>query len=1188
VTDTAREQRLARRIEHLYATDPQFRAAAPLPEVTSAAQRGGLQLSDVVQEYLNGYIDRPALGQRAREVRRDDATGRTSTTLLSGFDAITYRELGDRTAALSSTWQSHLTGGFHPGDFIALLGLTSIDCATIYLTCIRMGAVFVPLHTGSTAAQLASIVAETAPRIFAVSCESLNMAVDALIGAPSAERLVVFDYTSDDDEQRERFQSATERLATAGRAIDVVSLADDLRAGRGLPQTPAFVAAAGENPLATLIYTSGSTGTPKGAMYTVDLMTRLWQRPSNLLPDIGKQVPAIRLQYMPLSHIFGLRWLISTLAFGGIGYFPAKSDMATLFEDIRLVRPTALSLVPRVCDLIFRRYRKELDQRSAEEDGAEKLDDAVKSELREDFIGGRVTSAICGSAPLSKQMHTFMESLLDVAVANSYGATETGGGVLRNGLVERPPVTDYKLVDVPNLGYFTTDQPHPRGEFYVRASTIIPGYFKHPELSAQIFDDEGYYKTGDIMAQVGPDHLVYLDRRNTIIKLSQGEFVAMSQLEATYSSSPCIQQIFLHGNSDQPFLLAVIVPDPDAIGAGNARTLIADSLHQIAAENRLNAYEIPRDFVLESQPFTCDNGLLSGVGKLLRPAMRAHYGERLNAMYAEIAERKENQIEQLRAVGRELPTIDTVRRLAVATLGLEATDTDVLADAKFIELGGDSLSAFSFSSLLGEIYHIDVPVQTIVSPTATLATIARYIDDECDSVSTRPTFASVHGRGATVARAAHLTLDKFIDADTLAAASGLPAPSITANTVNTVLLTGANGYLGRFLCLEWLERLAPTGGTLICIVRGADPAAARQRIEAAIDSGDPELSAHFRALAAKQLTVVAGDLGAANLGVDTSTWHRLAQSVDLIVHAAAMVNHLLPYSQLFGPNVVGTAEIIKLAISKRLKPVTYVSTAAVARLPCGGFLGEDVDVREASASRPLDTSYACGYATSKWAAEVLLRHAHERCGLPATVFRSDMVLAHSHYSGQVNATDIFARLMLSVVATGIAPRSFYRLDADGNPQRAHYDGLPADFTAEVITTLGGHIADDYRTYNVVNTYDDGISLDTFVDWLIAAGHKIDRTDDYDQWLACFEAAMRSLPESQRKNSLLPLLSAYARPADPRPETLIPTEKFRAAVQSAVNGSTNDVPHLTRALIEKYVSDLHRLGLLGSTTGVDVV
>lgn len=140
------------------------------------------------------------------------------------------------------------------------------------------------------------------------------------------------------------------------------------------------------------------------------------------------------------------------------------------------------------------------------------------------------------------------------------------------------------------------------------------------------------------------------------------------------------------------------------------------------------------------------------------------------------------------------------------------------------------------------------------------------------------------------------------------------------------------------MCLEWLERLSVTGGTLICIVRGADPAAARQRIEAAIDSGDTRLSAHFRALAAKHLEVLAGDLGAANFGLDTATWSRLAESVDLIGHAAAMVNHVLPYSQLFGPNVVGTAEIIKLALTTRRKPISYLSTVAVTALPDGGFL----------------------------------------------------------------------------------------------------------------------------------------------------------------------------------------------------------------------------------------------------------
>lgn len=1180
VTDSAREQRLAERVEHLYATDPQFRAAAPVPEVTDAAHRAGLRLSTVVDTYLSGYADRPALGQRACEVRSDPATGRAATTLLSGFETITYRELGDRGAALAAAWQSALPGGFSPGDFVGVLGFTSIDYVVHYLACIRLGAVFVPLQTSATAAQLAPIIAETQPRVLAVSVESLGTAVDVVLEAPSVQRLVVFDYTSDDDGQRDHYDRARVRLRDAGHPAEVVALSAELETGRQLPVPAPFAPGDGENPLATLIYTSGSTGTPKGAMYTADMMTRIWQRPHSPSVDIGRVIPAIHLQYMPLSHVYGLEWLIATLSSGGIGYFAAKSDMSTLFDDIGLVRPTALNLVPRVCDMFFRRYRKELDQRAGDDLTPEQRDDLVKAQMRQDFIGGRVISAMCGSAPLSKQMHAFMESLLDVTVADGYGATETGGGIMRSGRIRRPPVTDYKLVDVPELGYLTTDKPYPRGELHLKASNVIPGYFKHPELSAQIFDDEGFYKTGDIMAELAPDHLRYLDRSNNVIKLSQGEFVAVSQLEATFSASPYIRQIFLYGSSEQPFLLAVIVPNDDAIGGGDAHALIADSLQQIAADSHLHPYEIPRDFLLEPQRFTRDNGLLSGVGKLLRPALKARYGERLDAMYAEIEASHGNQLDELRSASRELPTIDTVRRAAAATLGLPV-DTALRADAKFIELGGDSLSAFSFATLLSEIFNIDVPVQTIVSPTANLATIANYVDGERTSVSTRPTFASVHGRGSTTANAADLTLDKFIDADTLAAAPHLPTPT---GTLNTVLLTGANGYLGRFLCLDWLERLAPAGGTVICLARGADPTAGRQRIEAAIDSGDPDLSQRFRRLADEHLRVLVGDVGAANLGLDTPTYEHLAQSVDLVVHSAALVNHVLPYSQLFGPNVVGTAEIVKLAISKRLKPINYISTVAVTALPDGSFIGEDVDVRSASPSRSLDESYASGYATSKWAGEVLLREAHDLCGVPVAVFRSDMILAHSQFAGQLNVPDMFTRLILSLVATGIAPRSFYTLDESGNPQRAHYDGLPADFTAEAITTLGGRTREGYHTYNVLNTHDDGVSLDTFVDWLIANGHKIERIDDYEQWLARFTAAMRSLPENQRKSSLLPLMSAYAQPGQPTQGTGMPAETFRAAVQSAGIGISGDVPHVTEALIDKYVSDLERLGLLRTRAG----
>ena len=161
---------------------------------------------------------------------------------------------------------------------------------------------------------------------------------------------------------------------------------------------------------------------------------------------------------------------------------------------------------------------------------------------------------------------------------------------------------------------------------------------------------------------------------------------------------------------------------------------------------------------------------------------------------------------------------------------------------------------------------------------------------------------------------------------------------------------------------------------------------------------------------------------------------------------------------------------------------------------------------------------------------MLLREANDLCGLPVSVFRCDMILADTTYAGQLNVPDMFTRMMLSLVATGIAPESFYELDADGNRQRAHYDGLPVEFIAEAISTLGAHVQPTgFETYHVMNPYDDGIGMDEFVDWLIEAGYPIQRIADYGDWLQRFETTLRALPEKQRQASLLPLLHNYQKP-----------------------------------------------------------
>ena len=127
-----------------------------------------------------------------------------------------------------------------------------------------------------------------------------------------------------------------------------------------------------------------------------------------------------------------------------------------------------------------------------------------------------------------------------------------------------------------------------------------------------------------------------------------------------------------------------------------------------------------------------------------------------------------------------------------------------------------------------------------------------------------------------------------------------------------------------------------------------------------------------------------------------------------------------------------------------------------------------------------------------------------------------MILADPTYAGQLNVSDTVTRMVLSVVATGIAPGSFYQLDADGNRQRAHFDGLPVDFVAEAIATLGAQVVDGFETYHVMNPHDDGIGPDEYVDWLIEAGYPIQRIGDFGEWLQRFETALRALPDRQRR------------------------------------------------------------------------
>jgi len=599
---------------------------------------------------MDGYADRPVLGWRASTLVTDPHTGRTSAVPQERFETITYRELWQRAQDVAVG----LTDvPFAPGDRLCMLGFNSADYTVVDLASMLAGAVTVPLQFGAPRSQLRPVVAEAEPTVIATGVEQLADAVELALGS-TAGRVLVFAADLAVDEHREALQVARDRIAGSRVVLETVSDVAARRAGRPLRTAPAA-----DNALRLLIYTSGSTGTPKGAMFTERHLRKGWRRTGWGRLDFLRY-PAITLNFLPMSHIMGRALLYTTLSGGGTAYFPAASDLSTLLEDLALVRPTQLSLVPRVWEMLYGEFRSEVARRSC---GAD--DDAlaqVSADLRQRLLGGRVISAMSSSAPISDALKSWVESFLDLHVVESLGSTEAGS-LCFDGVVMRPVVLDYKLEDVPELGYLGTDRPHPRGELLVKTDAVFGGYFRQPDVTAAVFDPDGYFRTGDVVAELGPDQLKYVDRRNVVLQLAQGEFVTLSRLEALFADSPLVRQIYLYGNSLRSYLLAGVVPTDEALARQeDLGPLIRASLREVADRAGLQPFEIPRDVVVvDTTPFTPENGLLTGIRKLARPKLAERYGALLEQRYADLAQREADELRLLHDESARTPAVETVR-----------------------------------------------------------------------------------------------------------------------------------------------------------------------------------------------------------------------------------------------------------------------------------------------------------------------------------------------------------------------------------------------------------------------------------------------------------------------------------------------------------------------------------------------
>ena len=486
----------------------------------------------------------------------------------------------------------------------------------------------VPLQTSLAGQDLQRIIVDTEPVVIAATATDLVTAAELASRQASVHTVVAFDLDLQVDADREAWEAAQALLA--GRAAKLITIDDLVAAGSGRPWAPCDPLTDPER-MALLIHSSGSTGTPKGAIVT----ERHARFQFTSMPPTP--VPTVRLCFAPLNHFMGRGAVFNTLARGGTVFFTANADMSTLFEDWRLVRPTEAVVFPRVLEMVHRHFLGEVARLSSADPTAdpEVLRRQVMDEMRYTYLGDRISSLFGGSAPTTPEIRDFIKACFPVAYAEGYGTTEAGGSVTVRDRINRSEVLDYRLQDVPELGYYSTDKPYPRGELCVKTRLAIPGYFKNPEASATLYDEDGFLRTGDIMEERGPDHLVYLDRRNDVLKLAQGEFVTLGAVGTLFEAhSEVIRQIFVYGSSARAFLVAVVVPDGAVVerrlgrdpSEAQVKELIRDEMARVAQEQSMRSFEVPRDFIVEPEPFSQENGLLSSVSKRMRPRLLERYG----------------------------------------------------------------------------------------------------------------------------------------------------------------------------------------------------------------------------------------------------------------------------------------------------------------------------------------------------------------------------------------------------------------------------------------------------------------------------------------------------------------------------------------------------------------------------------
>jgi len=512
--------------------------------------------------------------------------------------------------------------GLVSGDRAAIFSTNHVEWVAAALAIQAAGGVMVPVYPASTPDQAAYIAKHCEAKVVFVAAPLLPRILEAWDDYAATARFVTFEENVDVAKMVESLKAKGKKTPEADevkkRLVDWKS-ALAMGAARDKEDPAAFErtmhAVLMDQP-GVMLYTSGTTGNPKGVPLTHENVAsngRDWLLCNG--PAIDDH--PVDLLWLPMSHIFGFgeACLGNTL-----GFLTYLADPATAMAKLPEVRPSVFMSVPSVWEKL------------AIGAMAESTPEARKARLHA-LTGGRFRFCLSGGAGLKREVKEFFHEQ-GILIIEGYGLTETAPTLTLN----RPDSFRFDTVGkpLPSVQLKLAED----GEILAKGPNVFKGYFKDPEATKNAFDDDGWFKTGDVGQWTEDGFLKIVDRKKDILVTAGGKNVPPVNIEIRFADDPVFANVVVYGDGKK-FLVAGVWLNDEAVAAELAKTgASGEEAVRALVQSRIDKvneglahHETIKKFTIVPRALTVANGLLTATLKVRRKKIYEAFRDDFEALY---------------------------------------------------------------------------------------------------------------------------------------------------------------------------------------------------------------------------------------------------------------------------------------------------------------------------------------------------------------------------------------------------------------------------------------------------------------------------------------------------------------------------------------------------------------------------